>query len=187
MSRKTNEDIFLGNSMETILAYDAFIPKITEYHFKNYVLELLKNPYDPDNLQKYALIAKELTRPVHVVSDMNNDQVLFTIPALTPAPKTGMAGRGGMTADSFLAGLNRERELGKRNVPDRVAGFMTKITSFPDIVQEVILPIRAILKNYGTDYDVPAFRGEHNTPEKEEQSVAAQKPASSSFGETYDD
>lgn len=182
---KQHEDLILGGAFGTILDYDAFIPSIAESQFRQFVLPLLKDPYNRDNLREYVKIAQELTRPVRVHADGNLKDVLFQIPALTPPPRTGVAAKGGLMAGEFLNSLKRDFELGGRGTPERVTAFMKKITLFPDIVQEVLIPLRAILKRYDEDFIVPEFRGEDGQAQAE--LVKTETPAAqSSFTDEYD-
>ncbi len=186
MSRaKNHEQLILGDAFEKILGYQGFIQTVTESQFRLYLLPLLKNPYKKENMAEYVKVAQELIRPVNVVADQDRNQVLFTIPPLTPPPNTGIPSKGGLTADEFLTSLKREIELGGRGTPEKVSEFMKKITQFPDIVQVVILPLRAILQRYGEDFEVPEFRGESSTTIAEAPSHLP-APGQSSFSDEYD-
>jgi len=154
---KSHEDILLGNSLETILSYNDYIPRISEYQFQRDVLFLLKNPFDKQNLMRYQPYVQELTRPLNVVANDDHSKVLFQIPALMMSPKTTIAKGNGMTAENFFQSLRREYELGGKLVNEKIAFFMQKITVVPDVQEHVINPLRQILNQYGQDFDVPGL------------------------------
>lgn len=185
MTTRTNEQLMLGDSLETILSQqEQLMPVISEYQFEREVLGLLENPFDAPSVQQYAIYVGELTKPLNVVDNNNRNQILFTVPALVQSPITTIPTGSGITADTFMRSLNRDMELGGRQLNSKITEFMTALTHKPNYLDVVIAPIQEILMRYNRQM-VPL-------PGVEAPKVPTNQPgnptsAGSSFSDDYED
>lgn len=163
-------------------------PRISEYQFKREVLGLLSDIFtSPISYKRYIQYVGELTKPLNVISDQDASSIVVTIPPIILPPRPTMAsGVNGVTADSLFYHISRDRELGNQNTHDTVADFMSSITGFGDYVEEVINPIRAILKNYGVEmHPIPGLDFQPGQPVN--QPVNDPSAMTSSYTDEYED
>jgi|TARA_B100002019_G_scaffold286201_1_gene296292 hypothetical protein len=168
-------------------------PRISEYQFQREVLTLLENPFDANHIDRYSRYVGELTKPLNVMSNDNQGVILFTVPPLVFPPRPTIAATGGVTAENLFYHLERSKEIGARDINDRVTEFMLSITGFGNLVNDVIMPIREILAKYGRKMvsipgiDTPLPNGEQVSPTVSGSTETPVANNQSSFTDDYDD
>lgn len=182
MTSQTNEQLMLGNALQTILSEQQnMMPVISEYQFEREVLGLLENPFTIESVQQYSIYVGELTKPLNVVSNSDRNEIMFTVPALVQSPITTIPTGSGITADTFMRSLARDMELGGRGTNDKIAMFMIHLTRRPDYLEVVLRPIQAILARYNrTMVDLPGVEADAPT-------TAPKAASQTSFSDDYED
>jgi len=180
---RRHEEALLGESIQHILGYDNYIPRVTEYQFQQDVVFLLTNPFDRDNLNRYRQYVMELSRPLNVVDTHDQEKILFQVPPLMMSPITTIPTGEGMSADNFFSSLKRDIELNNPHINDRIAAFMQRITVVPNVKETVIIPLRAILNRYGLDFNIPGLTAAPALA----AAPTGEAPRNSSFSDDYED
>lgn len=147
-------DLLLGSAMDTILeAADEQTPKVTESVFKSNVVAILQRPFHKGHLQAYLRYVKELTNPLHVVSDDDPREVLFTVPALIQSFVPSLPGRGAPNTENTMRAIHTESDRGV-DINPIVASHLRNITQVKKHSEAVLTPLREILLRYGVEIDI---------------------------------
>lgn len=159
-------------------------PIVTETVFKAHILDILTRLYEPDSMTAYRRFVPHLTHPLKVVSDTDAGEVLFTVPALAPAPNPSIADANrGITASAFIDYANEQQERGvSKNA--LLKQFFDRTIRIPDPYQAVIKPILEILDRYGRTMFIQT---ENGPMELSWKALQGQQPTATAHSPVTDD
>jgi hypothetical protein len=198
MTTPNNDDIRrervtsgINKSMDAIVnTVNENYPTISESKFRQFLIPLLQKPYGEEFMRQWKVVVKELTFPLHVVTDGPNPVIVHTVPGLVLRPSTTIPNvENGLTLYHFMDHLKRDHELGDITGADgKTQEYLHAITAIPDYAETVLKPLRAILQAYGADFIVEDSAG-NEVVKVAQDHLAGGIPAngSDSFTDEYED
>lgn len=179
-------DLLLDGAMDIILeAADEATPRVTESTFKSTVVSILQRPFHKGHLQAYLRFVKELTNPLHVVSDDNPREILFTVPALIQSFVPSLPTRGAPNTENAMRAIHAESDRGV-DINPVIAKYLKNITQVKNHGEAVLTPLREILLRYGVEIDISDENDLVRDVETAPVKPVAEAPLDSSYTDEYE-